>query len=260
MGVSDATIERKSQTVLSSGPEERVYGRAAVSALFKARSSSIIRVYLDERLVKDFGYILKWCAQKKKAYHLVGSAELEKISKSKHHEGVMVLVSAKPKVSQHEMLVAAATSDRPLILLDQVGNPHNLGAFVRTAAHFGVPYILTHGAPVSLSPSMARIAMGGLESVDLVTIDDVEFVSKRLHAFGYHFYGTSSHKGWSVLDVEMPKKCVFVFGNEVRGVSPTVDALCDDYFTIPGTGKVESLNVGVAAGITLSAYERCRMF
>jgi tRNA G18 (ribose-2'-O)-methylase SpoU len=71
--------------------EIKVYGRNACAALWQHRAADIVRVYVTEPMLKDFGPLLKWCAKNKKAYHVLDNASMEKVAQSVHHEGVVIL-------------------------------------------------------------------------------------------------------------------------------------------------------------------------
>ena len=235
------------------GPaEDKIYGRNAARATFTHRPHAIVRVYIETEVVKEFGDLLQWCAKQKRAYHVVAKADMEKIAKSVHHEGIMLVAKAKPAVSEAEMLKTLQAKPAPVLFLDRIGNPHNLGAFARTAAHFGVPYLIVGAKDAaSMSPSLARVAQGGLEHVDFVSAVNPESTLQKLKQAGYKIFGTSSHAKMSIFATKFSAKSAFVFGNEVFGVSRKIESLCDETLIIPGTGKVESLNVSVACGLVL---------
>jgi len=255
-------IEKKPQKEpppRSTDPEVRVYGRKAVDALYQSRPADIIRVYVEEPLVNEYGPMLKWCSRRKLAYHVVTRADLNKISKSVHHEGIMLLARAANTCGDNALITSLVTTTGPVsvIFLDGVGNPHNVGALARVAAHFGVRFIA--GDATSLpqaSPSMARIAEGGLEHVTLVRLENPKAVLTQLANLGFAIIGTSSHSTDSLFRTPLPEKAVFVLGSEINGISREITNLCTRTVAIPGTGVVESLNVSVACGLVLGEYAR----
>lgn len=237
----------------------KYYGVHACLALFAKRPQDLIRVYLDEANLKGFKKVLKWCAENKKAYHLVPSEELNRVSDSVHHEGVCFLVKAMPSLREDELLSLCAKKEEKacLLYLDGVQNPHNVGSIIRSAAHFGVKYILGEkGKMPSLTPSACRIAKGGAEEVRLVILEEPAKTIEKLKNLGFSFIGTSSHKGTSLYKFKFPSRSILGIGGETAGMSPRCTALISHQIEIPGTGAVESLNVSVATSVCLAEYFR----
>lgn len=247
-------------------PEElKIFGWNAVFALFERRAEDLIRVYLVEENLKALGPILKYCAAKKKAYHVVPEEELDRIADSVHHEGVCVLARAKEPMRFAELLEDVRARSREamtLLLLEDVKNPHNIGAILRIAAHFGVRAILLPGETSSLAerppPSMLRIAEGGAEAVDLISIRDARTPLAALAKEGFRSVATSSHAKNSIYEWAAPKRVVVMLGSEGEGLSRGAMNAADDLVSIPGTGAVESLNVASAAAIVLSEVFRAQ--
>ena len=239
--------------------EIKYYGFHSCLALFKARKEDIIRIYIHECNLKAFKPILKWCSENKKAYHIISNQELEKVTTSVHHEGVCVLAKeiALERFEDALLLINKQKEKCCLLYLDGVQNPHNIGSIVRTAAHFGIPYILGGKEGLhSLSPSAYRIAKGGAEFVKLVAIDKPVEALKMLKKKGFSLVTTSSHGGTSLYQYKFQSHTVIIMGHESEGVSKELFNLAAEKIQIPGTGFVESLNVSVATSLCLSEFSR----
>ena len=126
-GIMSKKFNRESET--------KIYGENACLALFKKRPDDIIQLFLTKEKLKIFSHVTKYCAQKKIAYHLVTREELEQMTKATHHEDVCMLVRKKAPRTLEQYL-SQKNSQSLLIALDQVSNPHNIGAILRSAAHF----------------------------------------------------------------------------------------------------------------------------
>ncbi len=224
----------------------KYYGFHACLAIWKKRPQDIIRVYLDPIHLKALRPLLKWCAENKKAYHIIEAKELEKVSGSVHHEGVCLLAK-EPKEAPPSF---AKDGKACLLYLDGVQNPHNLGAILRSAAHFSLSGIL---GTKDLSPSCCRIAMGGSEIVPLFAPKD-PFSWLKQNRFA--ILATSSHQGEPLYHFRFPPRSALIFGSETEGVSKTLLTKADHCIRIPGSGSVESLNVSVAAALCMSEYYR----
>ena len=252
-----AKINRYKEPVAKPVKEIKYYGLHACQFIWKKRAKDIIRVYLDESNVKTFKPLLKWCAGNKKAYHIVPEEELQKVSESVHHEGVCILARQPAAMNAQDFLAALTQPKVCLLYLDGVQNPHNIGSILRSCAHFGVPYVLgEQGKLPALSPSACRIAKGGAELVQLVTLPSPLKTLQALKAKGFTFVSTSSHGGTSLYKVSLSPKTVIIMGSESDGVSDSLFSLATTKIQIPGTGEVESLNVSVATSLCLGEYYR----
>lgn len=241
--------------------EEKYHGVRACEALFARRPQDIIRVYVGEERRRQFAGLLDHCAKARLGFQVVAADNLARLSGSMHHEGVVILARALPRWTLPDLL--GALDERrlsgPLLYLDGVQNPHNLGAILRTAAHFGVVAVLgAAGELPPLSPAAVRVAEGAAEHVPVCPLADPKADLARLKERGFRVVATSSHRGGAVSHETLGGRVVLVLGSEGEGVSKPIAALADEAVRIPGTGAVESLNVSVACGVLLAEAWRGR--
>lgn len=239
--------------------ELKYYGTAACLALWQRRPHDVIRIYLEEARLPQFAAMLKWAAAQRKAYHLVGADDLEKLTESVHHQGVCVLARERIALSFNEWLPLLRDEADPqlLLYLDGVENPHNLGALLRTCAHFGIRYVLgTADRLPKLSPSACRVAEGGAEQVMLVHLPQAARQLRQLQEMGYQLLGTSVRQGTPLYAHHFGARSILILGSEVDGVAPALAKSADALLTVPGSGQVESLNVSVAFGVMAGEYFR----
>ena len=237
--------------------ESKVYGENACRVLFAQRPEALIRLYVSAQMAAKFADVMKYLAAAKKAYHIVDDAELEKVAASQHHGGVVLLVKRKPVQTLARYLQQGSRKRQDCLLaLDGVGNPHNLGAITRSCAHFGVGGIIMKQPELLQSGAALRTAEGGGEFVDGLSCDNLPLALKLCKDAGYTLITTSSHGGSSLYQTKLPAKVVIVFGEEMFGVSQNVAKNADIALQIPGSGKVESLNVSVAASLILGEWYR----
>lgn len=243
-------------TKKTQSPELMIYGRRAVIAAWEKRPKDIVRAYVTKERMNWISDILKWCAQQKKAYHIVTEAELEKVCHSVHHEGVALLTKKRPELEEAQWLKQPQTSSI-ILMLDGVANPHNLGAIARSMAHFGAPLLIGEKDELPpLSASWMRVSEGGCEFVDVLWVKDKLATLQHLKKSGYTIMALSSHVKESIYQTSIPKKVVFTLGNEISGLSEKVEKLANKVVRIPGTGAMESLNVSVTAAICLNEWYR----
>lgn len=232
--------------------ETKIYGENACLTLFKKRPEDIIQVFLTKEKLNTFSAIIKYCAQNKKAYHLVTRAELDQMTKATHHEDVCMLIK-KPVAQTLEQYLNKKPSNSLLLALENVSNPHNVGAILRSAAHFGASGLLIPDAKAARTAAAIRTSEGGAEYVDVFEASDFNKTLALLKKNGFQIITTSSHAKKSLYDLKWATKVVIVFGEEAEGLTKETLSL-GETIKIPGTDHIESLNVSVAAGVILSDY------
>jgi TrmH RNA methyltransferase len=237
----------------------RVAGLPAVSALFATAPQRVDRLFFDQRMRSQVGDFCAELARARKPYRMVAADELERVAGSVMHGGVVALAQPRPvPIVDLSKVADWARDGAPLLLLDGIGNPHNLGAIARTAAFFGLPRIILSDHPSQAGPSDAsyRVAEGGLEYVELYRGVRFAHALQRLRR-SHRVIGTAAGKGQpleAVLNSERP--LVLVLGNEEHGLPHATLQACDAIVTIPGAGFLQSLNVAASASILLHALAK----
>lgn len=242
------------------GRELRLYGFNAVSAVFAQRPEAIRKLYLAEARIAQLQPLLKWCAAQRVGYRVVEEDDLRKLAASSHHEGVVAdVLRAEPAVLS-EWLRDVPAGLQCAIWLDGVGNPHNLGAILRSAAHFGAgAVLLSPDSPLALSGAAARVAEGGAEAVAMVRLpDSADAALKQLHDAGFAVAATMVEGGDDLFATTLPERLVVVLGAESEGMDRQFASACDLRLSIPGSGAVESLNVAAATAVLLAAWRHRR--
>jgi len=240
--------------------ELRICGLAAVQARFRRDASSIARLYFDTPTSRRIGLMCKALAGLRKIYRCVEPAELEKISGTVHHGGIVAVVqNPGPRHVTAADAAQWARRREPLVVFDRIGNAHNLGAIARTMAFFGVPRLVVDGDPATARPGDAayRVAEGGLEFVEVWTSGGIPSFLRTLAAEGFDVIGAATRGGRQAPVRPAPGggPWALVLGNEERGLSPETAEACTRLATIPGGGGMESLNVSAAAAVFL--HELC---
>ncbi len=240
------------------GPRDHSFhGRSACRALFERRPEAIHRALLTEDAAPRFADLMKALAQRRRPYRVVSAEELERVAGSRHHEGICLI--ADPLEPPRSEALLQALDERPArwVFLDGVKNPHNVGALLRAAAHFGDAAIA--GLPGDLphvSGAVARIAEGGAEHVPVLRWPDPRRAITRLREHGFATVAAETRGAPSLYEVELPRRAVFLIGAEHEGLSESARDVADVAVTIPGSGAVESLNVTVACAILLAEHAR----
>ncbi|MDR2767489.1 MAG: RNA methyltransferase [Treponema sp.] len=271
--------------------ELAVCGLNAVKALGETHPEKINRLFLREDRLPLFTAVCKDLAARKRPYKLCGDEELERICKSSHHQGIVAMI-IEPVIegADENFLDAWEKSGKTGLLLCDVGNDHNIGAIIRSAAFFDAPYVVIteprgerapetapeHSAGPAETPpsaedspparllttSACRVAEGGMEYVEIRSVRNpaafLRSASKLLVSIGTDPRARVRIRDLSVLLAGQKKRGrVLVLGNEETGLPPRVKEQCSFLARIPGTGSIECLNVSQAAALFLQElYER----
>jgi TrmH RNA methyltransferase len=267
--------------------ELAVCGFNAVMATAEFHPEAVNRLFLREDRLKNFTRICKNLAERKRPYKICGDEELERICKSSHHQGVAAMIQAPvTEALSREDLEKWASEGKTGLVLHSVGNDHNLGAIVRSAAFFDAFYIVVSGEDLRegegnpgqeftgrgpppdawLTTSAYRIAEGGMEHVVVRRVQNTAAFLKDAARLLVTI-GAESRSRQRIRDlpyiIETQTKALppslsgnrpgvaLVLGNEEAGLPKAVKDACSCLVRIPGTGMMESLNVAQAAAVFL---------
>ena len=235
--------------------ELRLYGLNAIHAVFARRPQAIRKLYLLESRIPALQPLLKWCVANRVGYRVAEEQDLDRLAASTHHEGVVADVLREEPQSMSTWLRDLPAGPQCALWLDGVGNPHNFGAILRSAAHFGVrAVLLPKHSPLALSGAAARVAEGGAEAVPLVRLGRVDNAIAQLRSAGFSLAATLVHGGRDVFATPLPQRLIYVIGAEGEGMDRELAQACDVRVSIPGSGTVESLNVAAATAVLLSQW------
>ena len=233
----------------------RIGGLPAVAALFQGTPQRVERLFFDDRMKAQAEPLCKIMAAARKPFRLVSTEELTKVAGTPLHGGILAVCQPRP-LSPFEAVKSFnwAKAGQPLVILDGIGNPHNLGAIARTMAFFGLPRLIVSDHPGQALPSDAayRVAEGGLEWVEVLRANGLPKALARLKPH-YRIIGTALGAHRPIKDIFMnnDKPLALVLGNEEEGLPAATQAACDEIVTIPGTGRIQSLNVSATAAILI---------
>lgn len=178
---------------------------------------------------------------------------------SGNHQGIVVEVkrSSAAQVSLSSVLEASHENLPLFLVLDSVQDPHNLGACIRTAVAAGVTaVIIPKDRAASVNETVRKVASGGVEGMTIITVTNLVRALQELKQAGVWLVGTTGEAQQTIYDVDMTSAIAIVMGGEEKGLRQLVAKECDYLASIPLLGEIESLNVSVAAGISL--YEVIR--
>lgn len=237
--------------------ELRLFGLNACLAAFAARPDDVRKVWLLAERMGECRELLAWCVANRRGYTLVEAEDLAKLAGTQHHEGIVLAMKRPVELSLSQFLRDLSAGPMQLLWLDGVGNPHNFGAILRSAAHFGVAAVLLpKSSPLTLSGAAVRVAEGGAEAVPLVRLGRSDNSAAQLQSVGFTLLATVVREGVPLFGLQLPERCVWVLGAEGEGVDPALASACRSRVGIPGSGRVESLNVASATSVVLAEWSR----
>jgi 23S rRNA (guanosine2251-2'-O)-methyltransferase len=180
--------------------------------------------------------------------------KLEKMADGKNHQGIVVAVELPAMRSEDQLKqdVEALTSKPFYLVLDQVQDPHNLGACLRTADAVGAHgVIVTKDNAAGITPTVCKVASGAAETVPVYQVTNLARVLRWLKEQNIWIMGAAGEAEQTVFQMKLDMPLAVVMGTEGTGMRHLTRQHCDFLVKIPMAGLVESLNVSVAAGVLL---------
>jgi 23S rRNA (guanosine2251-2'-O)-methyltransferase len=229
----------------------RIWGIHAVAAALANPARRIQRVELTDNAENRLAEALK---QRRIPQQRVHPRDLDrKLGEDTVHQGVMLEVEALEALSL-EAIAARVTKGHPLIVLDQVTDPHNVGAILRSAAVFeAAGLVMTRRNAPPLSGALAKAASGALEHVPVTLVPNLARALEELADLGLRRVGLDGEAERLLEDEDLGDRLALVMGSEGRGLRRLTRESCEALVRIGTSGAITSLNVSTAAAIALHA-------
>ncbi|WP_029407132.1 23S rRNA (guanosine(2251)-2'-O)-methyltransferase RlmB [Thiomicrorhabdus sp. Milos-T2] len=237
--------------------QEVIYGLHAVEKFIKQSPQSVYTIsFLKGRL-----------SNRQQALHDQAKylgLNLELVSKSAfnkvdgNHQGVMATVAKQADLTESDLKALVEETSNPLfVFLDEVQDPHNLGAILRTADAVGVhAVIIPKHNSVGMNATVRKVASGAADNVKLIVVSNLVRTLKEMQQAGMWMIGLAGETDQTIYDHDLTGSIGIVMGTEGSGLRRLTREACDHLAAIPMVGVVESLNVSVATGVTV--YEAFR--
>lgn len=240
-------------------PENMLEGRNAVTEALSAGRT------IDKLFVADGDTdraLARICAMAKQAGAVVVPTDRRKLdymSATGAHQGVIAMVAAHDYASIDDILKKARDAGEPplIVICDELSDPHNLGAIIRTAECAGAHgIIIPKRRSVGLTAVVGKASAGALEYMPVARVSNIAAAIDTLKKAGVWVYGTAAGGDTTLYRADLKSAAAIVIGNEGEGMSRLVSERCDFKVSIPMKGSISSLNASAAAAIML--YEAVR--
>lgn len=232
---------------------ELVYGRRPVREVLRAAQRAVLELLTTERALAAEPWLREESGLR---VQVRPEAALTEAAGSRDHQGVVAFCEPYRYADAYEL----AGDERPLIIaLDQVTDPHNLGAVCRSVEGAGATgVVITEHKSARVTPAVCRASAGAVEHVRIAVVVNLSRYLADVKRDDLWVWAATGEADTPVWAADFASGTALVFGAEGRGLRPLVRKACDAAFSIPLAGKVESLNVSVAAGIALFEAARQR--
>lgn len=242
--------------------EDYVWGLHAVEAALAQASERIDALWVDaQREDQRVNQIVGLAHAAKIKIHRVPRAKLDTLAQGARHQGAVVRYRAAPVLQESALgeLLTALDHSALVLVLDEVQDPHNLGACLRSADAAGVDaVIIPRDQAAPINATVRRVACGAAESLRIVQVTNLARSLQVLRDAGVWLVGTAGDAAQEIYDIDLKGPIALVLGGEEGGLRRLTREYCDFMAKLPMHGRVESLNVSVACGVCLFEAVRQR--
>ena len=252
-------MDEKRRDGLTAGADGIIEGRNAVIEALRA-GTVIDKIYLQKgETDRTLGHI---ASRARSAGAVVVEADrrkLDAMSRTHAHQGVIALAAVREYAGVEDILRAAEERGEPplIVVCDEISDPHNLGAIIRTAECAGAHgVIIPKRRSAGLTAIVAKTSAGAVAHVPVARVPNIPSLLKDLKKQGVWIFGTAADGNTALYDADLKGPAAIVIGSEGEGMTRLASENCDFLVSIPMRGKLSSLNASAAAAILL--YEAVR--
>ncbi len=251
--------------------EDKAYIAGRNPVLEALKSGRLIEsVYIQQdagqNLTGTLGQIASMCRKNQIPVKPAGKRRLDEMSAGEHHQGVVAVIQSYPYAELSDVLQKLKDKDREklgdpfIVILENIQDPHNLGAVIRSAEGCGADAVLIASRhAVGLTQAVAKTAAGACEYVPVVKMGNITQTIKKLKDEGF-WIAAADMDGTPAFQANLKGPLALVIGGEHEGVSRLVRENSDYIISLPMRGHIDSLNASVAAGILMYEVVRQRYY
>ncbi len=242
---------------MSKKSQEIIYGIHAVEAAIRNQPENILQVFVQQgRNDKRIKTILDLAKNSGVSLQAISNDKLKEKCPKARHQGVAAEIrcSNSNAITLDDILEKESVL---LLVLDEVQDPHNIGACLRTADAVGVDaVIVSKNRSPALTPVMRNVASGAAETVPYIMVSNLARAIEKIKDSNVWVMGTSGDADQTIYDTKASNRLALVMGSEGKGMRRLTREACDELISIPMQGSVESLNISVATAVCLYEVRR----
>lgn len=236
---------------------EYIYGIHAVESMLRNNCEDLLQVWIAQgRKDKRVQEITRLAEKSGISLESISPDKMKKKCPDSNHQGVIAKI--RPKKNKSVALEDILDKEELLLLvLDEVQDPHNVGACLRTADAAGVDaVIVSRNRSPGITAVVRKVASGAVDTVPFIQVSNLARALRVMQDNGVQVIGTSGDTGKTIYDIDVTQRIALVMGSEGKGMRRLTRESCDELVSIPMRGSVESLNISVATGISLFEIRR----
>jgi 23S rRNA (guanosine2251-2'-O)-methyltransferase len=242
---------------MSKKSHEIIYGIHAVEAALRNQPENVLQVFMQQgRNDKRIKKILDIAKNSGVSIQSISNEKLKEKCPRARHQGVVAEIRAgrSGTVTLDDVLEKESLL---LLVLDEVQDPHNIGACLRTADAVGVDaVVVSKNRSPALTPVIRNVASGAAETVPYIMVSNIARALEKIKENNVWVMGTSGDASHTIYDCKVNNRLALVMGSEGKGMRRLSREACDELVSIPMQGSVESLNISVATAVCLYEIRR----
>lgn len=242
---------------------EYICGTNAVYEAVRAGKRRVVAVYVAEgKKSSSYANVITAAEKQGVRIHEVSKQKIYDLTRVETNQGVAAEVEPLKYLSIEELLGQIKSKGKAafIVILDQVNDPHNLGAIIRTAHLFGADgVVIPKDNSASISPTVAKTASGALEYIPILKVTNLVNCINILKNNNIWVVGAEGEAKKSLYDYDFTTGSAIVLGGEGKGLRRLVKDSCDELLLIPMAGQLDSFNVSVAGAVFMSEVMRQRL-
>lgn len=256
---NDTTILSNQQLKRQRKEETLVYSENSCKAIFAKRPESIIKAFFLQEKTHEFKPLIAWLVERRLGYDIVDEAHMSKIAQTQHHGGVCLIVKKRSSLTTATYLAQNNDAKYDYVMaIDDINNPHNLGAIARTAAFFKVNGVMLRQPDILDNGASLRVSEGGAEYLTPIKADDFIVSLDQFKQYGYQIVAllpckVNTIKAENLTKLSVRAKTVFVIFQQIN---LKLVEFADKVVYLSGSEAMPALNISVLSGILLAKIDR----
>jgi len=237
-----------------------IFGFHGIESLIQNNPKLVLKVLIQKgRKDKRIIDLKKILSSNKISFSIADKDSMDKISEGETHQGIISEVILPPLLNEDSLLdsISRLNQDPLILILDSIQDPRNMGACLRSANAAGVSQVIINKDGSSpINASVHKTSAGAINNLQIFYVTNLSRTIKEIQKRGIWVVGLDGSSKTSLYNINLTGSIAIVVGSEGKGIRQLIKKNCDQIASIPMTGNIESLNVSVAAAISLFETKR----